>query len=65
MNEQERAEKIEYITGAIREGYEPMFQISPPELNEQQLKHEHGKAWEYFNMAADEKGKHPRRDLGE
>lgn len=30
MNEQERAEKIEYISGAIREGYEPMFKSHPP-----------------------------------
>ncbi|MGQ5735318.1 hypothetical protein ACUNGZ_11905 [Serratia sp. IR-2025] len=65
MIELERAEKIEYITGAIREGYEPMFQFSASELNDEQLKCEHGKAWEYYNMAADENGKHPQRDLGE
>jgi hypothetical protein len=65
MSDMERAEKIEYITGAIREGYEPLFQLAVSALNDEQLKYEHGKAWEYYNMAADENGKHPRRDLGE
>lgn len=61
----QRKEMIQYIHEAMREGYEPMFQISFSDLNYEDLKIEHGRAWEYYNLAADEKGRHPRRDLGE
>ncbi|EKN5124979.1 TPA: hypothetical protein ACLFOW_002560 [Yersinia enterocolitica] len=65
MSQSNTAEKIQYINDAIREGYEPMYELAADELNSDELRNEHGKAWEYYNMSADENGKHPRRDLGE
>nr|ELR5149101.1 hypothetical protein [Providencia rettgeri] len=63
-----RNQMIEYIQQAIREGYESYYGL--PEngiawLSNECLKVDYGVAWEYYNLAADENGKHPIRALGE
>lgn len=63
-----RAEMIEYIQQAIREGYNSYYGLSENGitwLSDECLKIDYGLAWEYYNLAVDENGKYPNRDLGE
>lgn len=67
-NDECRGQMVEYVQQAIREGYESYYGL--PEngiswLSDECLKVDYGIAWEYYNMAADENGKHPNRALGE
>ncbi len=68
INSLSREEMIEYVQQAIREGYKSYYGL--PEngiawLSDECLKVDYGVAWEYYNLAADENGKHPIRALGE
>lgn len=63
-----RGQMIEYVQQAIKEGYGSYYNL--PEhgiawLSNECLKVDYGAAWEYYNLAADENGKAPQRDLGE
>lgn len=63
-----RGQMIEYVQQAIKEGYSSYYNL--PEhgiawLSNECLKVDYGAAWEYYNLAADENGKAPQRDLGE
>lgn len=63
-----RGQMIEYVQQAIKEGY-PTYYGLPSHgiawLSDECLKVEHGVAWEYYNLGANEKGRAPQRDLGE
>ncbi|MFV8981143.1 Gp49 family protein [Serratia fonticola] len=63
-----RGQMIEYVQQAIKEGYTSYYGL--PEngiawLSDECLKVDYGSAWEYYNLAPDEDGKAPQRDLGE
>jgi hypothetical protein len=48
---EERADKIGYIREAMAEGYTRMLKLPLHRLSDEQLRDEHGKAWEFFNMS--------------
>lgn len=67
-NQPTRGQMIEYVQQAIKEGYTSYYGL--PEggiawLSDECLKVDYGVAWEYYNLAADENGRAPLRDLGE
>lgn len=55
-----RNEMIKYIHDAMREGYQPMSEIALSALDYEDLKIEHGRAWQFYNTRSDNSGQDPQ-----
>lgn len=54
----ERADKISYICEAMAEGYTQMLKMPLHMMSDIQLRDEHGRAWQFFDMQTSSPGVH-------